>query len=108
MEIKLDRKNLKGFVEQKDYQAILPAIQKAHNDLENKTGKGSAVTGWLDLPSRMEDSFLDELVEFGKKVRENSDCLMSIGIGGSYVGIHATLEFLIAEQKYPFISQART
>src|SRR3989338_4152814 len=62
MEIKLDRNNLKGFIEPKDYQAILPAIQKAHNDLENKTGKGSALTGWLDLPSRMEDSFLEELV----------------------------------------------
>lgn len=101
MDIKLDRTNLKGFIEQKDYDAILPVIQKAHNDLESRTGKGAAFTGWLDLPSRLEDSFLDELVEFGKKVRETSDCLLSIGIGGSYVGIHATLEFLIAEQKLP-------
>ncbi len=101
MDIKLDCTNLKGYVEEKDYKALLPAIQKAHNDLENKTGKGSEFTGWLDLPSRMEDSFLDELVEFGREVRENSDCLLSIGIGGSYVGIHAVLEFLIAEQKLP-------
>ncbi|HBO97865.1 MAG TPA: glucose-6-phosphate isomerase [Candidatus Omnitrophica bacterium] len=101
MDIKLDRANLKGYVSEKDYKGLLPAIQKAHTDLENKTGKGAAFTGWIDLPSRLEDSFLDELVEFGKEVRENSDCLISIGIGGSYVGVHATLEFLIAEQKLP-------
>ena len=66
MDIKLDRANLKGYVSEKDYKGLLPAIQKAHTDLENKTGKGAAFTGWIDLPSRLEDSFLDELVEFGK------------------------------------------
>ena len=101
MDITLDRQNLRGYVDQKDYEDLFPAIKKAHTDLENRTGKGSEFTGWLDLPSRMEDSFLDELVEFGREVRENSDCLVSIGIGGSYVGVHATLEFLVAEQKFP-------
>ncbi len=101
MDIKLDYSNLKGFVSTKDIEGLLPAIQKAHNDLENKAGKGSAFTGWLDLPARLQDSFLDEIVEFGKAIRQDSDCLLSIGIGGSYLGIHATLEFLIADQKLP-------
>ena len=101
MEITLDRQYLKGYVEDKDYAAILPEIQKAHEDLENKTGKGSEFTGWLDLPRRIEDSFLNELTELGEEIRENSDCLLSVGIGGSYVGIHASLEFLVSEQKLP-------
>lgn len=101
MEITLDRQYLKGYVKDEDYKKILPEIQKAHEDLENRTGKGSEFTGWLDLPTRIEDSFLDELSEFGEEIRENSDCLLSIGIGGSYVGIHASLEFLISEQKLP-------
>ena len=101
MEISLDRQYLKGYVGDKDYAGLLPAIKKAHENLENKTGKGSEFTGWLDLPSRTEDSFLDELAKLGKEIRENSDCLLSIGIGGSYVGIRASLEFLIAEQKLP-------
>ncbi|VAW12193.1 Glucose-6-phosphate isomerase, partial [hydrothermal vent metagenome] len=50
MDIVLNRDNLKGFIEQKDYDAILPNIEKAHNDLENKTGAGSEFTGWIDLP----------------------------------------------------------
>ena len=101
MEITLDRQYLKGYVEDKDYAAILPEIQKAHEDLENKTGKGSEFTGWLDLPHRIEDSLLNELTELGQEIRNNSDCLLSVGIGGSYVGIHSSLEFLISEQKLP-------
>ena len=101
MEITLDRQYLKGYIEDKDYEAILPEIQKAHEDLENKTGKGSEFTGWLDLPQRIEDSLLNELTELGQEIRNNSDCLLSVGIGGSYVGIHSSLEFLISEQKLP-------
>jgi len=101
MEITLDRQYLNGYIEDKDYSAILPEIQKAHEELENKTGKGSEFTGWLDLPLRTDDSFLDELTEFGQEIRENSDCLLSVGIGGSYIGIHSSLEFLISEQKLP-------
>ena len=101
MEITLDRQYLNGFIEAKDYKKLLPKIQKAHHDLENKTGKGAGLTGWLDLPQRMEDSFLDELIQLGQEIREHSDCLLSIGIGGSYIGIHASLEFLISDQKLP-------
>ncbi len=101
MDITLNRDNLKGFIEQKNYDAILPNIEKAHNDLENKTGAGSEFTGWIDLPSRTEDGFLKEIEQLGQEVRDNSDCLVSIGIGGSYLGIHASLEFLISEQKLP-------
>jgi len=101
MEITLDRQYLEGYVKDEDYEKILPEIQKAHEALENRTGKGSEFTGWLDLPARIKDSFLDELSELGEEIRESSDCLLSIGIGGSYVGIHASLEFLISEQKLP-------
>ncbi|VAX36788.1 Glucose-6-phosphate isomerase [hydrothermal vent metagenome] len=101
MDIKLDRDYLKGFIDQKDYDDLLPAIQKAHDDLHNRTGAGAEFTGWLDLPERTEDHFLDEIEKLGEEVRQNSDCLLSIGIGGSYVGIHATLEFLISDQKLP-------
>ena len=70
MDITLDRQYLDGYIEEKEYTQLLPEIQKAHEDLENKTGKGSDFTGWLDLPQRIEDSFLDELVELGKEIQE--------------------------------------
>ncbi len=101
MDITLDRQNLRGYVGEKDYEDLFPDIEKAHHQLETKTGKGSEFTGWLDLPHRMEDKFLDELSALGEEIRAKSDCLLSIGIGGSYVGIHAVLEFLIGDQKLP-------
>jgi len=101
MDITLDREHLKNFIEQEDVNKILPQIKKTHNDLTNKTGLGSEITGWIDLPSRIKDSYLDELKKLGEEIRKNSDCLISIGIGGSYVGIHAALEYLIVEQKLP-------
>lgn len=101
MDIILNKDNLKGFVSQKDFDAIVPHIEMAHKELENKTGLGSDYTGWVDLPSRTTDEFLEEINELGKKVRNNSDCLLSIGIGGSYLGVRASLEYLISDQKLP-------
>jgi len=102
MEIQLNTDNLNGFVSEEDFNNLLPQITQAHEQLNNKTGKGNAYTGWLDLPSQIPDSFLDEIEALGREVRSQSDCVVSIGIGGSYIGIRATLEFLIAEQKLPF------
>ncbi|MCX5681363.1 MAG: glucose-6-phosphate isomerase, partial [Candidatus Omnitrophica bacterium] len=101
MDIKLDISNLQSFVYASDWQDIVQRVQKAHEDLAAGQGEGSEFTGWLDLPSKTEDSFLKELQSLGNKVRKNSDCLISLGIGGSYLGVRATIEFLIADQKLP-------
>jgi len=94
MSIKFDIEHFKGFVGQGDLTAIKSEIEKAHNELENKTCQGSDYVGWTDLPSRIEDSLVEELTQLGKDVRATSDVLVSIGIGGSYLGIRATLECL--------------
>jgi glucose-6-phosphate isomerase len=101
MDIKLDVSNLKGSIDQNEWQGITLKVQKAHEDLTLRRGPGSEFTGWLDLPSKTEDSFLKELQLLGEDVRKHSDCLISLGIGGSYLGVRATIEFLIADQKLP-------
>lgn len=101
MTIRLDMKNLQGYAEKKDIISLLPGIEKAHQDLENGTGAGSDFTGWLKLPSLIEKGFLDEVTDLGKQVRSYSDCLISIGIGGSYLGIRSTIEFLRGEAQIP-------
>ena len=101
MDIILDKANLKGFADEKDFKKIVPEVEKAHQKLNDKTGKGSDFTGWIDLPSKTDDAFLDEIEKFGEQIRAQSDCLVSIGIGGSYIGIRATVEFLVADQKLP-------
>ncbi len=101
MDIQIDLKNLKGFIEKDEWKALEPAIEKAHQDLINKTGLGSDFTGWVDLPSKISDSLIDDLENLGKDIRSHSDCVISIGIGGSYLGVRATMEFLVADQKIP-------
>ncbi|MCR4337438.1 MAG: glucose-6-phosphate isomerase [Candidatus Omnitrophica bacterium] len=101
MDLKLDCEHLKGFIKEKDWISLAPRVQKAHEQLHQRNGKGHEFTGWLDLPERISDSFLDELTKLGEEVRTQSDCLVSIGIGGSYIGIRASLEFLVDQQKLP-------
>lgn len=101
MDIKLDISNLKGYVHASDWQNIIQRVQKAHEDLASGQGAGSEFTGWLDLPSKTKDALLNELETLGRQVRKNSDCLISLGIGGSYLGVRATIEFLINDQKIP-------
>jgi glucose-6-phosphate isomerase len=101
MDIRFHKEYLKGFIDAKSHKGILSHIRAAHKLLEERKGKGSEFTGWLDLPSRTEKSFLMQLERLGEEVRQHSDCLVAIGIGGSYIGIRASLEFLSADQKLP-------
>ncbi|MFA5088197.1 MAG: glucose-6-phosphate isomerase [Candidatus Omnitrophota bacterium] len=101
MAITLNQDNLKGFVDVKDMDAIASFVEKAHQDLMNKTGKGSEYTGWVDLPKKMDDSFIAELEGLSAEVQADSECLISIGIGGSYLGIRATIEFLRGKNRLP-------
>lgn len=101
MAITIDFSNLKHFVHDKDYTSLLPQVQKAHEELHGRKGKGNEFTGWLDLPSRTTEHLIKELVKLGEDVRKHSDCLVSVGIGGSYIGIRAALDFLGHDQKFP-------
>ena len=92
--IKLDTNNLANFINDADIKALWPAIEQAHHDLHGKTGKGSEFTGWVNLPSQIPDQLVNELTQLAKDVASYSDCIVSIGIGGSYLGIRATIEFL--------------
>lgn len=101
MSITLNTDYLKNFINPKEITALSPMVQKAHEGLHNKTGKGNDFLGWLDLPSRITDGFLNELNILAKDVQANSDVLISIGIGGSYLGIRSTIEFLGGATKLP-------
>jgi len=101
MAINFDKKYLEGFVSSLELKSLEKDIQRAHEDLTNKTGKGNDFLGWTDLPSKIEDDFIAELEQLGQEIRQNSDCVISIGIGGSYLGIRATLEFLRGKSGFP-------
>ncbi len=92
--ISLNTDYLKGFVSDNELGGFLPSVRLAHENLHKGKGIGAEFTGWLDLPSRIPDALIKEISSLANEVQKNSDCIVSIGIGGSYLGIRATLEFL--------------
>ncbi len=92
--ITLNKEYLKGFVSAQEIREILPALKQAHELLHGRKGAGAEFTGWLDLPSRIPDALIKEITALAGRVHKYSDCIVSIGIGGSYLGIRATLECL--------------
>ncbi|MCL2838250.1 MAG: glucose-6-phosphate isomerase [Oscillospiraceae bacterium] len=73
---------------------ITPQIETAHNTLHNKSGAGSDYLGWVDLPANYDKEEFARIKAAAKRIRENSDVLIVIGIGGSYLGSKAALDFL--------------
>jgi len=92
--ITLNTDYLKGFVSSQELENIFPSVKLAHENLHQAKGLGAEFTGWLDLPSRIPDSLIKEISVLAAQVHQNSDCIVSIGIGGSYLGIRATVDFL--------------
>lgn len=70
------------------------AAAKAHRTLYEHSGEGAEFTGWLKLPARMQDGGLKPVLSAAAKIRSQSQALVVIGIGGSYLGARAGLELL--------------
>ncbi len=66
----------------------------AHQKLIDKSGLGAEFTGWLELPQRIKDTELDEIIAVADKIRSRSQALVVVGIGGSYLGARGAIELL--------------
>lgn len=69
-------------------------ITEANNMLYQKTGKGSDFLGWIDLPSNISQNEISRIKECASLLAENSDVIVVIGIGGSYLGARAVIDAL--------------
>ncbi len=92
MGIKLDDKYLNGFVAEHELAAIAPAVKAAHDQLVNKSGLGSDFLGWVDLPVNYDKEEFARIKKAAAKIKSDSDVLIVIGIGGSYLGARAVIE----------------
>ncbi len=93
-QIRLDTANCRGFVTAKELKDVFNPMKLIHKAIEKKECPGSDFLGWLDLPSRLPAKLLRDIETTAKKVRSQSDVFLSLGIGGSYLGAKATVEFL--------------
>ena len=77
-----------------DVAAIRPRIEAAKKTLVEKTGEGNDFLGWIDLPVNYDKVEFARIKEAAAKIQSDSDVLLVIGIGGSYLGARAAIEAL--------------
>lgn len=82
------------FVNLNEFEALDPYVALAHAQLHAKKGAGSDFLGWLDLPVNYDGDELARIKETAAKIRADSDVLIVIGVGGSYIGPRAALQML--------------
>ena len=93
--INLDISNVLPFIGGEE--AVLrmePQVKTAHDMLHKKNGPGNDFLGWLDLPTYYDKEEFSRIKKAAAKIRKDSDVLIVIGIGGSYLGARAAIELL--------------
>ena len=99
MAVRLNTSYIGGFVSENEIKAAAPAVKAAHDTLVFGKGPGSEFLGWVDLPVGYDKDEFARIKKAAKKIREQSDVLVVIGIGGSYLGARAVIE-MIKGQNY--------
>ena len=94
MAVTLNCKHIAGFVSAEEISAIAPEIAASHKTLHDKSGLGKDFLGWLTLPTDYDKDEFARIKAAAEKIKKNSDVFIVIGIGGSYLGARAAIEFL--------------
>lgn len=92
--IKFDYSKAFSFFQEHELDQLKDFVKVAHHSLHEKTGAGSDYLGWLELPNEYDREEFARVKEAAKKIQEDSDVLLVIGIGGSYLGARAAIEML--------------
>ena len=94
MAIKCNDKFIKNFVSDDEIKALIPALESAHDKIVNKTGDGSDFLGWHSLPADYDKAEFERIKKAAKKIQDSCDVFIVIGIGGSYLGARAAIEYI--------------
>ncbi len=92
--IKVDFSKLNGFVNEHEIENLDPMVKAAHKVLMDKSGPGNDFLGWVDLPVNYDKEEFKRVHQAAEKIKSDSDVLIVIGIGGSYLGAKAAIEML--------------
>jgi glucose-6-phosphate isomerase len=90
----LDLSKTMPYLNQHEIEQLQPMVTAAHNVLHEKTGAGNEFLGWLDLPVTYDKEEFARIQKAAEKIKNNSEALIVIGIGGSYLGARAAIEML--------------
>ncbi|CAH0120408.1 Glucose-6-phosphate isomerase [Paenibacillus sp. CECT 9249] len=92
--IQFDYSKALSFVQQHEIDYLTEPVRVAHEQLHNKTGAGSDYLGWIDLPTNYDKEEFARIQQAAGKIQSDSEVLVVIGIGGSYLGARAAIEML--------------
>ena len=93
-EIVFDYSKAAGFIRDEEVANMNSAVLGAEEVLTGKTGAGNDFLGWIDLPVDYDKEEFARIRKAAEKIQQDSDVLLVIGIGGSYLGARAAIEFL--------------
>jgi glucose-6-phosphate isomerase len=94
MPVKFNGNYLGEFVKAHEFSAVEPLVAAAHNTLHEGTGLGSGFRGWLTLPDDYDTAEFERIKAAAERIKKDSEVLVVIGIGGSYLGSRAAIELL--------------
>ncbi|OEH94036.1 glucose-6-phosphate isomerase [Bacillus solimangrovi] len=92
--IRFDYSNVSTFVEEHELTYLRDIVKVSHHAIHEKTGPGNDFLGWVDLPVNYDKEEFVRIQKSAEKIKKDSDVLLVIGIGGSYLGARAALEML--------------
>ncbi|WP_077307897.1 glucose-6-phosphate isomerase [Terribacillus halophilus] len=92
--IGFDYKKAMPYIGEQEVNYLAPLVQAAHDQLHNKTGAGNDYLGWLNLPTDYDKEEFARIKQAAEKIKSDSDVLLVVGIGGSYLGARAAIEAL--------------
>lgn len=93
LNIDLNYDNAKTFVSDEEIASLQPEVDRLHQCLEKGQWLGKDYLGWLHLPSKTTSAQLSEIQEAADFIKNHADIFICIGIGGSYLGAKAAIEF---------------
>lgn len=92
--IKFDYSKAKSFFQEHELTYLRDAVKLFHHTIHEKTGAGNDYLGWVDLPNEYDQEEFSRIQKAASKIKSDSDVLLVIGIGGSYLGARAAIEML--------------
>ena len=103
MSVSFNSSYASDFIRENDLKGLETQVALAHKTVNDKTGLGNDFLGWVNLPFDYDKEEFARIKKAADKIRKDTDVLIVIGIGGSYLGARAAIEFL----KGPYYNNLR-
>lgn len=110
--ISVDIEGVEKFVSKEEQELLYDKLYEAHDMLNNKTGLGRNMLGWLSLPENRDEEEIKRIKNAASKIQKQADVFIVVGIGGSYLGAKAIIDLLsssfsnlcsLSDRKHPQI-----